>query len=184
MKQDYKSFIKYIRTVEAIGVDVVIGNSINNNIDGTVYMLRLMVALGVIKIGGTFISKISAMNTKLMIDLLYITAQCFNKITLFKPLSDDINNNIYYIIAEDARRNNIEWMGYLEDSYTESIRESKNIISLIEPVPDSFIKWITEYNNLMLLYKKYLINQISVMGQKGVDHLYDTYRCKAIWNLP
>ena len=183
LKKDYKSFIKYIRTVEAIGVNVVIGNS-DNNINGTDYMLRLMVALGVIKIGGTFISKIPIIDSRFMIDLLYITSQCFNKITLFKPLSTDTNNKIYYIIAEDARRNNIEWMGYVEESYTSSTRESKSIISLIDKIPNYFVKWVTEYNNLILLYKKYLLDQIGVMEQKNIDHLYDTYKCKAVWNLP
>ncbi len=178
LKQDYKSFIKYIRTVEAVGVNVVLGNIINNN-NEIEYMLKLIIALGIIKIGGTFVSKIPHLNTKLMTDLLYITSQCFNKITLFEPLSTDITDNIYYIVAEDAKRNNIEWVSYLEDSYTKSVKDDLNLISLIENVPSNFIKWITEYNNLILLYKKFIFEQVT-----NTEPLYDTYKCKAIWNLP
>jgi len=167
LKKDYKSFVEYIKTREVVGLDLVVGNDRGN--DG--YMVKLIVALNVIRIGGTFISKISNINSPLIIDLLYITSRCFNKITLFKPISTDINNDTYYIIAEESKTNNIEWISYLENSY------AGNVHKLLTNIPEHFMEWITEYNNLILLYKKYL----TVIK---VDELYDTYKCKAIWNLP
>ena len=179
--RDYKGFIKNIRTVEASGLDLVLGNYINDtDISSEGYILRLIVALGVVKIGGTFISKVSDLSDPFMIDLLYITSQAFDKITLFKPLSIDITNNVYYIVAEDAKINNIDWVSYLEESYTSSVKNDKDILRLVDQVPNSLLRWITDYNNLILLYKKYLQD----LEKSGISELYDTYKCKAIWNLP
>ncbi len=180
IRMEYKHFIQSVRTVEAIGVDLVVGNYTNDrNIDGIGYLLRLLIALSTIKIGGTFISKIR-LDSDLMIDLLYITTQCFDKVTLFKPLSTDTNDEVYYVVAKNGKINNIEWVSYLEESYSNSVKKDRTILRLLDNIPDSFIQWITEYNNLILLYKDYL----SEVEQVGVTKLYDTYKCKAIWNLP
>jgi hypothetical protein len=181
IQQDYKHFIKAIRTVEATGVDIVLGNY-SDSVSGMGYLVRLLVALSVIKIGGTFICKIPEIKTQLMVDLLYITSQCFDDITLFKPISTELKDkdNIYYLVCKKAKTNNIRWVSYLEESYRESIDKNKKIEQLVDKVPLSFVKWIEEYNNLILLYKQYLIDTANT----GVTQLYDTYKCKAIWNLP
>ena len=177
IEKDYKSFIKTIRTVEATGVDIVIADYPNNKITSMNFMVKLITCLSIINIGGTFVSKIS-LNDEL-IDLLYIVSQCFDKITLFKPISTSFSDkdNTYYLVAQDAKTNNIEWISYLKYSLSKSINQGKTVARLIDNIPKDFIDWITEYNNLMLLYKKYLI-------ELGETKIYDTYKCKTIWNLP
>jgi hypothetical protein len=176
LKKDYKSFIGFVRKAEAVGVDLIINNTHNNNIGYEDYMVALMTALGIIKIGGTFVSKVQLNgDMDVMTDLLFITSQCFNTITLFKPLSTDINDNIYYIVCEDARRNNIEWISYLEDSYQKVSKDNAKIKSLVG-VPSNFLKWIKTYLHLIGEYK----NRIRNIPRP----IYDTYKCKAIWNLP
>ncbi len=185
--RDYRYLIKNVRTINGNGIDLVLGNyGPSDKILPSGYIIRLIVALGTLKVGGTFVSKINLNNNlgdklnNLMMDLLYITSQCFNKITLFKPISTNLNDDIYYIVAEESKTNNIEWVSYLEEAYVTSTKENKQIINLIDNIPTTFIDWVTEYNNLILLYKKYLQEQSNL----GITDLYDTYKCKAIWNLP
>ncbi len=179
LQLDYKHFIKSIRTVEATGLDVILGNYPDTNITGIGYFLRLLIALSVGKIGATFISKIK-FDSELMVDLIYITTKCFNKVTLFKPLSTDLNDDIYYLVAQESKINNMEWVSYLNDCYEESIKKNKQIVRLIERVTSDIEQWISEYHNFILMYKQYLTELRNI----GINELYDIYKCKAIWNLP
>ncbi len=166
-------FVKEIREVEPTGIDIVVGNYVDGiDIGPEGYIDRLLTTLKLVKIGGVFISKIRDLKDPLMVDLLYITSQCFDKVTLFKPLSSPfvIQDNVYYLIAEGAKTNNTEWIDYLS-------KVGGNVQRLLSGVPHDFETWITEYNNLMLLYNKYL-------SEVNTKKLYDTYKCKAIWNLP
>jgi hypothetical protein len=176
---DYKHFVKSIRTVEATGLDVILGNYPDTNVTDIGYLVRLLVALSVGKIGCVFISKVK-LNSELMIDLIYITSKCFDKITLFKPLSTDLNDNIYYLVAQGSNINNMEWISYLNESYEESIKKNKQILRLLDRIPTDIEKWITEYHNLILMYEHYLYE----IRSSGITELYDVYKCKALWNLP
>nr|QBK91570.1 MAG: FtsJ-like methyltransferase [Pithovirus LCPAC302] len=169
INRDYKSFIKYVRSTEVSGVDLVAANY-NYNETKKGFVARLLTALGTVKIGGTFICKISNIKDPIMIQLLYITSECFSKVTLFKPVSTPMFSNLYlnsyYIIAEGANKNNIEWISYL-GKYVDRLDEMK-----IE-VDNNFVNWIQDYLVLMADY----VNFIS-------ENEIDTYKCKAIWNLP
>lgn len=181
LMKDYKSFIQFVRSVEATGLNVVAANYTNDkDISPTRYLVRLITALGVISIGGTFICKISDLDDPLMLDLLWITTRCFDQVSLFKPISTPSYDKVYYVVAQNAKINNIEWISYLEENYTHAVKNNKTIVRLMDNLPESFVKWVMEYNNFILLYNKYLMNEAA----KGTDELYDTYKCKAIWNLP
>ncbi|GAG71974.1 unnamed protein product, partial [marine sediment metagenome] len=106
----------------------------------------------------------------------WITTRCFDKVTLFKPVSTPSYDKIYYVVAENAKINNIEWISYLEEMYSESVKSNKKIIRLLDDLPISFVQWVTEYNNFILLYNKYLMSE----ANNGKTKLYDTYKCKAI----
>lgn len=179
--KEYKSFIQFVRSVEATGINVVAANYIHDeDISPLGYLVRLIVALGVVAVGGTFISKISDLDNPLMLDLLWITTRCFDKVTLFKPISTPSYDKIYYVVAQKAKINNIKWVSYLEETYSKSVKNSMTLIRLVDNLPLSFVSWVTDYNNFILLYNKYLMNEID----SGTTELYDTYKCKAIWNLP
>ena len=141
-----QEFIYFMKSVEVTGTDLVISKKD--------YLNSLLIALSVIKIGGTFVSSISATGrgSNKEKNLLWITAQCFDKITLFVPIA---NPNQTYVIAEGAKVNNTDWINYLSNSH--------NIKSV--SLPESFLIWLNysvDYSNLNI----------------------DTYKCRAIWNLP
>lgn len=181
----YKDFIQNIRNIEATGVDTVLAN---NNTDDNYYnyLLNLLISINTVKIGGSFICKINLDKEKLnslMTDLFIITSKCYKKITLFKPISEDLNNNVHYLIAENANRNNINWSNILENAYSESRKQNKHIVSiLVDNINEKsqMTAWINQYFNKIQLHKE----KINHYAREGIKELYDTYKCKAVWNLP
>ena len=136
-------FIHFMKSVEVVGTDLVISKRD--------YLNSLLIALSVIKIGGTFISPVN-LKSKKEKNLLWITAQCFDRITLLVPIA---NPNETYLIAEGAKVNNTDWITFISTS---------NNLRLVSP-PESFLQWLNysvDYSNLNI----------------------DTYKCRAVWNLP
>ena len=60
------------------------------------------------------------------------------------------------------------------------VKSNKKIVRLLDDLPTLFVQWVIEYNNFILLYNKYIMKE----ANNGKTKLYDTYKCKAIWNLP
>jgi len=155
-------FVNFVKSVEVTGVDTVIGNY-SNQINSQGYLIRLLTCLKIISIGGTFVCKIRFDET--LSKLLYITSKCFEKITLFKPISTSAYDGVYYVIAQNANKNNLSEISHLANyERTE--------------VPDDFMNWLHQYYFLINSYNQFLIDH------KDDYELYDTYKCKAIWNLP
>jgi hypothetical protein len=159
---DPKNLIEFVKSVEVTGVDTVIGNY-SNQINSQGYLIRLLTCLKIISIGGTFVCKIRFDET--LSKLLYITSKCFEKITLFKPISTSAYDGVYYVIAQNANKNNLEQISYLANyERTE--------------VSNDFMNWLHQYYFLINSYNQILIDH------KEDYELYDTYKCKAMWNLP
>lgn len=162
LKDYHKEIIRDIQVTNPVGVDVVIANSSgqnhNSSSDNTPedrqrqYHIRLLTALKLVKFGGTFIAPISGVSD----ELLYITSQCFDKISLFKPISaPSFANN--YLICQGLKPNNLDWITYLYNNSTNIHIE----------VPPDFTQWVRGFNNISY-------DDVNI----------DTYKCKAIWNLP
>ncbi|GAG56561.1 unnamed protein product, partial [marine sediment metagenome] len=172
--KNYLSFVHYVREVEATGVKVVVNNrSENQNLSD--FIQKIIVTLSIIEPGGSFVSTLPLLDNELIIDVLYTVSKCFDRISLFKPISTVSYDKHYYLVAEKAKTNNIEWISYLNEVCSKS---DLGLIRLLENVPSEFVDWVVEYNNFMLLYNKYLVSS------EGIGRMYDTYKCKAIWNLP
>lgn len=155
-------FVNFVKSVEVTGVDTIIGNY-SNEINSEGYLIRLLTCLKIISIGGTFVCKIRFDET--LSKLLYLTSKCFEKITLFKPISTSAYDGIYYVIAQNANKNNLDQIANLLN------------YQKIETSND-FINWLHQYYFLINSYNQFLIDH------KEDYELYDTYKCKAMWNLP
>jgi len=164
--KDYEEFIEFVKSVEVTGVNTVIGNY-TQEITSHGYLIRLLTALNIISVGGDFVCKIKLDNIE---DLLYITSKCFEKITLFKPISTSAYDDVYYIIAQNANKNNLEIISYLESKI--------NNEKFFDELPQSFVRWLEDFHILMISYYKFLVQE------QDKDKLYDVYKCKAMWNLP
>lgn len=182
LEKDYRSFVRFVKSVEVTGVDLVAGNYTDNGkITPTGYLVRLLAALGTIKIDGNFVCKIGQLDHPLMQDLVWVTSKCFREIALFKPISTPSYDQVYYLVGKNANINNIEWIGFLDQTYTKSVKQSKTIEKLFsQALPTSLVQWLEGFQSIESQYLNYLKEK----SERDVKYLYDTYKCKAIWNLP
>ena len=121
--------------------------------------------MGVLKTGGDFICKIGN-NINEIKELLYICSLCFEKVSMFKPISDNFDKNTSYFICQNYHNNNqcLDWHNNLN---SEKINE--------DIIPVDFIIFL---NNYIDSYNQ-LINNIS--NEKF--EIYNIYKCKSIWNI-
>lgn len=148
---DENDIADYVLDIVPEGVDLVISSKID-------YKNNLLNALKSCKSGGTFVCRINEQ----ILDLLYITTLCFETFSLFKPISENLNELYSYVIAQNYKGNSIDWVSILEN-------EDPKL-----SIPQDFIMYVKDYNiSLNSLKKKLLINPIS----------YNSYKCKAIWNI-
>ena len=151
---NYVFLVNNIKALYPAGTDVVISSSLLS-------LYNLATAINVLKIASTFVSK-----AILTPDLLYLASLCFDKVTLFVPVSD---NNIY-LVAEGRKINNTN-MIILIDKLIRGITDKAPA-----PTPE-FINWVNQYSTILSQY-----NQL--VREYSDNKLLDTYKCKAIWNLP
>lgn len=159
-------FIENVRRIEALGVDLVVSTSLSSR----EFLQNLLIVLGSIKIGGHYICQLSSLDDPLMIELLYITSDLFEEISLFKPLADNALNDRHYLVCKYSKTNNIDWSDYL----AEITDQDKSIVKTVSP---KFIKWIQDYQRIVEDRNQFL------QSMKG-KRLYNTFKCWAIWNLP
>ena len=181
LNKDYNSYISHVKKVNAPGLDLLVINDGNDGNNTSIdYITKLITSLQVLKVGGNMVCKLPGITDKLLVELLYITSKCFKKISLFKPLATDLRDDITFIIAQDLNSNNLDTYLFLEDSYNKIKNDTSNHISLISEVPTSFISWLNGYLAQIDNYRLEVIE----LNNTGVSALYNTFKCKAVWNLP
>lgn len=95
--------------------------------------------------------------------LFYITALSFGSFSLFKPISENLNQDYFYVVAQDYKGNSIDWVNLLKDD-----KELKVAI------PADFLSYVFNFNiSLNNLKEDLLENPVK----------YNVYKCKAIWNI-
>ena len=153
---DENSLVDYVIDIVPEGVDLVISKSVVNN-----YRNNLITALKLCKPGGTFICRID--ENQIDLSIKYINAICFETFSLFKPISESLNAPYSYIIAQNYKGNSIDWIDMLVGL------DSKNI-----DISEDFVDYVENYYNQLSKLKGNLYeNPVK----------YDTYKCKAIWNI-
>lgn len=157
---DEKNIVDYVIDIIPQGVNLVVSSKID-------YQNNLETALKLCKPGGIFISRINeTLNDDL--SLYYITANCFEKFSLFKPISESLNEPYSYVIAENYKGNSMDWISLFKlPSLRFNVEHNLNI-------PEDFIKYLNDYYLSLENLKEDLIRN---------PVRYDPYKCKAIWNI-
>lgn len=137
--------VKYTLSVVADGVDLVVS-------DSTDYQDNLIKALKLCKPGANFVSRVQ----KNHIELFYITAMCFEKFTLFQPISENLNLPFFYVIAQGFKGSSSDWL---------------DLISQKIEIEEKFLNYLQEFFNSLAKLKTEQLPE------------YNIYKCKAIWNI-
>lgn len=147
--------VKYTLSVVADGVDLVVS-------DSTDYQDNLIKALKLCKPGANFVSRVQ----KNHIELFYITAMCFEKFTIFQPISENLNLPFYYVIAQNFKGSSSDWL--------DLIRADSSVSEANLKIEEKFLNYISDfYDSLNKLKIELSLNPTE----------YDIYKCKAVWNI-
>nr|QBK90564.1 MAG: FtsJ-like methyltransferase [Pithovirus LCPAC104] len=189
-----ENFIKYIFEKFPDGIDLaladggfeVVGEEERQEVLSISLILsEILIGLEVTKKGGNFFCKIFDTFTKPMLDLLFILSISFNKIVIFKPMSSRPANSERYVVCLE-RNNNRNVIQILKKIFKDDNFKKLMLHSIISKIPDTFINYIKDINNLSLN------NQISAgeriiksMGGLDVDiPKFNLNRALIVWNIP
>jgi len=170
VNEKWGELIEYISKNEPEGVDLVTDYNNFNESNQRRLLLNSLIGIRCCRIGGNFIMRIFNILNDTSVQILYILSQCFNEITIFKPITSSNNEN--FIICKNRRE---EIDGYL-NLIANGIKLNLNRLFVETPNQD-FIEWITQINNELEIAE-------NIMERKDPAYEYDIHKFLIIWNLP
>lgn len=183
----WEDFITKAGKVDLVVADAYTGENTLPREVGQFYLIMIECLIGIscCSIGGNFVVKFFNTVTESNAQLLYILANAFNTIALFKPISSRPESNEQYLICQ--KRNNNNSPVHILRTLAKQYQSESTIINIISnPIPDRFIKWLTNSNNTLIRSRKgYLIKRKEYIENNTsfIEHL-PLYRCLTIWNIP
>lgn len=168
--KEYKTFSEVNKNVDLVtadgGIEV---KDLSNEEFVYSHLLAVEAYMGIIcckERTGKFVLKFFDTNGKFMRDLIYILLRCFQRGTLFKPItSRGLSSEVYGIFeAKRSESEIIQWTGTLL-SVIENYEQNKKIVSIIDNETKSFDLWLYENNKSRLIRQKlYLQAAISYVN--------------------
>ena len=197
---NYEHFISRVLSKQPAGVNLVMGDGgfdLEESDDKTLLhrqeflssrLLLTQALIGVACTGvhGNFVLKVFDTVTEFSAHVLYVLAQCFERIQIFKPVSSRPANAERYVICWNRRPEVQSYYTLLYDaagSYTDQVYLST---LFDEALPKNFIEWLTTGNNQSIDRQLNAARNILQYMNGTMPDLpvYDTNKFLIIWNLP
>lgn len=166
-------------------------------------LIECLLALKLLMKDGAFVCKMFSTHNLVSGQLLYLMSQCFDRITLFKPISSRPANEEQYLVCEGFRNNADQYLPILEAAglAIKRIAESKydegkdRIVRLFtEETPSAFNEWLYRQNHRnierQLIMAEVMVREAEVIRRGNPVNLekyfprYDLNQCLILWNLP
>lgn len=189
LANNWNFFINMIRERISDGVQLVVaGGGEEDFVNDPIFLQEALVGIGCCGQGGSFVMKVFDMVTQFSGELLYVLAQCFEAIVVFKPISTKPYDEEKYVIC--LRRRSDDVVGIYKEMLTEveSKYRGHNKITrfLKNPIPISFAEWLTTANNVALETQLGVLDVIDRL-MKDEDVFipeYNLTKALKIWALP
>jgi len=195
LTNNWKFFVNMIRERISDGVQLVVAaGGEDDSVNDLVFLQEALVGIGCCGQGGSFVMKVFDMVTQFSGELLYVLAQCFEAIVMFKPISTRPYDKEKYVICLRRRSDDVvgiykELLTKVESKYR---RSSKVTRFLKNPISEDFAVWLTDANNVALTKQFDALNILdradrSFIQQKDVDipiPKYNLTKALKIWALP
>lgn len=197
---NWEQFVQFTLTNQPQGVDLVTadgGFDLEDTRDKTLLhrqeflssrllLTQALVGIGCTKIGGNFVVKVFDTVTNISAQILFILAQCFESIIVFKPVTSRPANAERYVICRN-RRQNVQSYYQLLLQAANAYEDTNYLTSLFaEPLPTNFIQWLTASNNESINRQLTAAQNILQYLQGNTPEIpeYDIHKFLIIWNLP
>lgn len=197
---NWRSFIEFFLQKHPLGADLVTGDGgfdLEDTEDKTLLhrqeflssrllLTQATIGIACTKAEGTFVVKVFDTVTHFSAQIIYLLAQCFREILIFKPVSSRPANSERYIICR-GRHGDINAYLHLLAYAAGSYREDAYLNRLFEtPLPEDFITWLTQANTASIQQQLEAGQQIllTLSGQSPPVPTYNLDKFLIIWNLP
>jgi len=194
---EWKNFVSRVRQDQVLGVDLVTadgGFDVETDrafdrqefLSFRLIMVQLLTGLKLLKEGGNFVVKVFDTVTELSAQLLYIASLCFDKITLFKPITSRPANAEKYLICQGKRKGTEKYELLLEQANL-VYNDDELLVNLIKgPLPKDFVVWLVEMNDRLMANQREAVEWISeyLNGKEPAIPRVDLHRALIVWNVP
>jgi hypothetical protein len=168
-----------------IGVDLFLGHQKKQPEDPDSFqslVSQVIMALETTKVEGSLVLKIFDSFSSQMAQLIYLIAQCFHQIILFKPITSAPDSPEQFLIGKGKKRNLEIYRDLLDQ-----IKGDQTLPFLFrEEMDPAFIHWLNESNNRIIDYRLEAMDNIIAYseGQQIRVPYYEMRKFYLIWNLP
>ena len=196
----WNDFSQYVLQRHPSGVDLVTGDGgfdLEDNQDkqllhrqeflsSRLLMTQVAVGLACTAENGNFVVKVFDTVTSLSAQILYLLAQCFDRIQVFKPCSSRPANSERYIVCL-RRRPSVQPYYQIIAGAASMYTESQYVDNLFSQLlPASFTDWLYAQNMASIERQIATAHDIITYLQGSMPDIpqYDIDKFLVIWNLP
>lgn len=197
---NWDPFIQHVLKEQPNGVDLVTGDGgfdLEDTQDKTLLhsqeylssrllLTQILVGLACTKVGGNFVVKVFDTVTSISAHLLFILAQCFKELLIFKPISSRPANAERYVICRDRHEHIHEYYDLLAKA-AHAYKSDEYLTTLFaEPLSEAFVAWLRTANNRSIDRQLLAAQNILqyMQGQTPEIPEYNLHKFLTIWNLP
>lgn len=174
------------------GIDVTGDEKLQEDRSTRLILTEVYTALSVCRRGGAMVLKIFATTTEVMVQLLYLLARCFERITIFKPCTSRPGNEERYLIAH-VRRSEIKRELSLIDAARRIYDEKEPSTIFKGAMPKDFLAWVRENNtvslnlqisNFQLILKALVGSSTELLITAPSSSELDMDKFALVWSIP
>ena len=179
---DVKNYISKFNNQKAILVTADGGFDYSSNFNGQeinscqIIYSECIVALNILKKGGSFVCKVFDLFSYTMIQILYILSSCFDEVYIYKPETSRPANSEKYLVCmyykdnlSDTSKNNLLKIIELWNDKTSDLTEEDSIIFKDIKVSNSFIQNLNNYNEQYMETQIYYLNNTIKLAEHKIE---------------
>lgn len=195
-----ESFVRFVLEQSPQGVDLVTGDGGFDLEDGTdktllhrqeflssrLLLSQALIGVGCVRAGGNFVVKVFDTVTEISAQIIFVLAQCFESVLVFKPVSSRPANAERYVLCKNRKFDVGKYYGLLRDAYDTYTDDIFLDTLFEEQLPVEFTQWLTANNVISIDRQLQSASNIIkyLAGQDPLIPAYDINKFLTVWNLP
>jgi cap1 methyltransferase len=197
--KNYQEFADIVRDQYPNGVDICVSDggfdvedssTLQEKLSSRLIGDEMLTGLLCLKQGGNLVVKLFDTVTKISGEQIFVTASCFDKVSIIKPVSSRPANAERYIVFQgfnvDKSMIPIKILKMANDLYEDNVFVTKLLKENV--IPSKFEEWLISTNeSSMELQEKTTKNILSLLENNKVEYdipVLDIERCFLVWKLP
>ncbi len=195
--REWKSFVNRVKRDQVLGVDLVTADggfdvetekafSRQEFLSFRLILVEVLTALKVLAIGGDLMVKMFDTVTQPTAELLYICSLCFDRITLFKPITSRPANAEKYLICQ-GRKKGTEVYELILEQVSSAFLTDENVISFLpQELPADFVNWLKTANDNFIANQQEAVDWIIDFLQKRQPIIppVDNHKALIVFDVP